>query len=95
MLVEQVAHDLLELFGKFEGFDLCGVGKAIHHVCDAAVLKGFGCDLPAILDKLDGPLWIDPVCFHFFKAENGARLEEATKNSLFSHKVGFDLSYER
>ena len=58
------------------------------------MLERFGRNFPAVLDKLDGPFWIDAISFHFLKAENGASLEKTAKNGLFSHEVGFHFSYE-
>ena len=82
------------LVGEFGGSDLRGVGEAVHHVGDAAVLEGFGDGFPAELNQLR-PLWPRRCPRpHLVEAEKRSGLQHAAEYGLLAHQVGFHLRDE-
>ena len=91
MTAIKILHDFLEFHGKFVGANLRRVGKAIHHIGDAAVLQRFGNGFPAILEKLGCIRRFNAFRNHLVEAEKSAGLQHSTKNRLLAHQVGLDF----
>ncbi len=94
MLVEQVAHDVLQLLGELECLELSWVAEAIHHVGDAAVLERFANRVEGVLHELGRPTCFDALFDHLVVSEQRTGLEKTAENCLLAHEVGLNFSDE-
>ncbi len=95
VLFVERTHDVLELFRQIKSPQFGGVGQPVHHVGNAAVLEAFGHRLPAILDQLGRVAGLDAFFDHLVETKNGAGLQHAAEDGLFTHQVGFHFRDER
>ena len=91
VLLVEGTHDVLEFLGEVEGANLGGVGQAVHHIGNAAVLEALGDRFPAVLDQFGGVTGLDALLDHLVEAQDGTGLQHAAQYGLFAHQVGLHL----
>ena len=94
VLLVEGTHDVLEFLGQVEGANLGGVGQAIHHIGNAAVLEALGDRFPAVLDQFGGVTGLKAFLDHLVEAQDGAGLQHAAEYGLFAHQVGLHFGNE-
>src|SRR5690606_7712320 len=95
VFLEQRTHDLFQLFRQFESFDFCWVAQAVHHARDTSVFQSFSDHFHTVLHEFSGIARFNTFFNHLVERKDRSCLQQATKDSLFTHQVRFHFSYER
>ncbi len=89
------SEDTFQFFRQLEGFNLGGIGEAVHHVGKSSKLHCFGYGFPAELDQFGGIARINPFFYHLVETEKRTCLEHSAEDGLLPHKIRFYFGNER